>query len=279
MLLAAERVQAKPLMLAAQRFLAQSQINQNRPFKTLEHLGEAVVLARKLNDTKSATDEGFLRDLVRSLRPNVLQLGQAELLLPIAVAETILNDPNLAQDMALLQNWQHNQPDTIPPGSRPVGPLTSLSAAAMMLEHFAERHCGPSTQTEKRVKKGLLGTLSGGTEVVARRVWAVTQEELQLYQKDNQDQITQRPSLCAVLTLFGQPEVIISVSLTSSECHVRVMEQRLLPGDRLVGFITMALESIPLQSEALLSCLNSFIQRGLLVRTDKGLQYITPRPP
>jgi hypothetical protein len=121
--------------------------------------------------------------------------------------------------------------------------------------------------------------LSGATEVVERRVWAITLEELQIYQKDNQDQIAQRQTLCAVLTLFGQPEVIISVSLTSSECNVRVMEQRALPGDSLTGFFTMALESIPLQSEALLSCLNSFIQRGLFVQTGKGLQYISPKSP
>jgi len=279
MLLAAERVQAKALMLSAQRFLAQSQINQNRPFKTLEHLCRVVVLARELNDVKLATDEGFLRDLVRSLRPDVLQRSQADLLLPIAYAETILNDPNLAQDMALLRNWQHRQPSTIQPGSKPEGPLTSLSEAAMMLEHFALRHCGKATQKEKRAKKGLMRILSGATEVVERRVWAITQEELQIYQKDHQDQIAQRQTLCAVLTLFGQPEVIINVSLTSSECNVRVMEQRALPGDSLTGFFTMALESIPLQSEALLSCLNSFIQRGLFVQTDKGLQYISPKPP
>lgn len=279
MLLAAERAQAKPYMLAARRFLAQSQINQNRPFKTLEHLGQAVVLARELKDAKLAGDESLLRDLVRSMRPGVLQRGQADFLEPLVYAEATLNDPNLAQDKALLQEWQYEKPATPLAGAIPVGTLDSLSAAAMVLEHFALRHCGTPTRTDKRSKRGLMGILSGGTEVAERRVWAITQEEMQVFQKDSQGQPAQCRAPCAVLALFGQPEIIISVSLTLSECNVMVMEERPLPGMRQTGFFSTVRESIPLQSEALLSCLNSFIQRGLFVKTDKGLQYVSPKRP
>jgi hypothetical protein len=37
----------------------------------------------------------------------VLQRGQAEYLEPLVRAEAILNDPNRAQDQALLASWQH----------------------------------------------------------------------------------------------------------------------------------------------------------------------------
>ena len=279
MLRAAEGAQAKPHMLAARRFLAQSQINQNRPFKTLEHLGQAVVLARELKDAKLAGDEGLLGDLVRSMRLGVIQRGQADFLEPLVYAETVLNDPNLAQDKALLQKWQNGQPATQLPGAIPAGTLDSLPVAAMVLEHFALRHCGPPTRTEKRSKKGLIGIVSSGTEVVERRVWAITQEEMQVFQKDHQGQLAQRTAPCAVLTLFGQPEVIISVSFTSSECNVMVMEERALSGVSQTGFFSTARESIPLQSEALLSCLNSFIQRGLFIKTGKGLEYVSPKRP
>jgi hypothetical protein len=63
-------------------------------------------------------------------------------------------------------------------------------------------------------------------EVKGRHVWAITQEEMESFPKGRHDQLTQRASLCAIMTLFGKLEAIICVSLALSECTVTVMEAR-----------------------------------------------------
>lgn len=278
MYFAATQTQDKPIMLIALRFLGLSQINQKRFFKAMEHLGQIVLLGRELEDAGLAEDEKLLRDYIRDIRPCVLRHSRVDALAALVRVESIVNDPNLAQDEALLRKWQKEQPNIPRASLMPVGYLDSLSTAAMVLEYFASRHCGASIQTEKRDKKGLMGML-GGTEMARRRVWEITQEEMPLYKKNEQGQLVQYVAPSMVLTFFGQPEAIIAVSLTGSECCVMVMEERPLPGVSETGYFSTAQECIPPQSEALLSCLNTFILRGLFVKTDKGLQYVSPKRP
>lgn len=270
---AAAKAEAKPILLAARRFLAQSQINQQRPFKTLEHLGEVVLLGRELNDNSLARDEALFRDLIGRLRPGVLQRGEPPFLAPLVRAESIANDPNLKQDEALLQQWQSEQPVSQFTG----GPLNSLTEVASILQDFALRHCGAPKYTEKRAPQGWMDKLTGAAETVERRVWAISQEELQTFHKDQQGQLVPGKALCAVLSIFGQPEAIISVSLAASQCNVMVMEERMLTGTNQSGFFSVARESTGAQSELLANCLNSFIQRGLFAKTDQGLRYVSPK--
>jgi hypothetical protein len=170
----------------------------------------------------------------------------------------------------LLQKWQSERPYYQFQG----GPLNSLSEAALILQDFAMRHCGAAKRTEKRTQKGWRGKLGGATETVERQVWAITQEEMQTLEKDEHGQLVPGRAQCAVLTLFGQPEAIVCVSLASGQCTVTVLEERTMAGTDRTGFFSTARESIAAQSEILGNCLNGFIQRGLFVKTADGLCYI-----
>lgn len=276
MLTAATQAQDRPIMLAAQRFLVQSQINQQRPFKTLEHLGQAVLLGREIQDVQVGTDENLLQGLIQNMRFAVLQRGAADFLKPLVYAESIVNDPHLDQDTALLQQWQSEHPAPVLSGLGAQDSLNSLSDVATVLANFASRHCGPQVQTETRRKKGLLGLLGNATEDVEHQVWAVTQERVPILENVN-GQVIQKSVDYAILTLFGQPEAIISISLASSMCQVAVMEERTLPGVRQPGFVSVARESVPAQFDALSNLLNGFIQQGLFVKADAGLKYVSPK--
>jgi hypothetical protein len=89
--------------------------------------------------------------------------------------------------------------------------------------------------------------------------------------------LSQRLTLCAVLTLFGEPEVIITVSLAGSEANIMVLEEGAIPRMAQIGYRLAVQETIPAQAEALLTYLNGFIQQDLFLKTDQGLQYVSPK--
>ncbi|MBN2006850.1 MAG: hypothetical protein JXA21_26085 [Anaerolineae bacterium] len=82
------------------------------------------------------------------------------------------------------------------------------------------------------------------------------------------------------LAFLGELQTIIKVALEESECIVMVMEERLIPELKdapQLALFSVAVEHIPPEAEALLRCLNSFIVRGLFVKTAEGLRYVSPR--
>lgn len=273
LLLASKDAQNNPLMLEALRFLSQSEVNQNRPFKCLEYLVQSINLARELNDAKLKRDESAVRDLINMLRPDVLLRSDVHSLAILVSAAKLLNASTFAQDSQLLKKWRNEQPDKAPPNSMIVGTLTSLSDVAIVLEHFGLRQCGEPTKTVLRKKPSLSWLYSNNPEIVKQQVWAVTQENFQVFRKEVNGVTKSYNTESISLIIFGQPISIIDVSLTASECIVRVLEERAVSGTSIIGYRETEVLSIKKQANELLKCLNGLIAQGIFIQRDSGLLY------
>lgn len=103
MLAAAENGKNDNTKLKALRLLAQSYMNQNRLQMMFEYYERAIILGRKLKDSKVSTDEDILRQLISLFRSDILKSNQAKMIEILINAEAIVNDPNLANDKVLLK--------------------------------------------------------------------------------------------------------------------------------------------------------------------------------
>ncbi len=102
-------------------------------------------------------------------------------------------------------------------------------------------------------------------------------EELPVLKKDSQGNLTAAKVECATLTLFGPPEALIRVSLPGGKCEVAVMEARPVPGQSQTAYYSVAVGTIPPQTDALANSLNRLIQDGLFMKTPEGLVYTPPK--
>lgn len=266
---AAERLGDRPQMLSARRWLAQSQINQQRVFTALEHLGQLVLLGREISDPKASSDEKTLRDLIQMVRPRLISSNKAEVLQMLVSAETIAGFPSLDSDKALLAELTHNQP--IPPqaGAEPEGPLTSLDEAGYLLHRFALRHCGPP----QRTAKGLAAVFAGKTHAPERHDWDVSKQEMNLYNKDASGQLTHKSAPCMSLHFAGKPEVVVNVFLNEPACDVVLMQEMELKGTRETAFLARFQRTVDARQELVNDCLNELILEGIFVKTSAGMRY------
>lgn len=270
---ACERLDDKPQMLTARRWLAQSQVNQQRLFTALEHLGQAVLLGRELNDPNTGPDEKTLGDMFHSVRARVIATGHVEPLQMLVKAETIAGSPTLEEDSALLATQMQAQTSSLLAGAEPEGPIASLEEAGAILERFALRHCGPS----QPAPKGAAGLFSGRRAERAkspeRHAWEVTRQEMDLYRKNEHGERVHVSEPCMSLKFAGRPEVVISVFLNPPTCDVVLMQEINIPSRGDTGFTTVSRKTVQSRHELLQDCLNGLILQGLFVKTSAGLRY------
>jgi hypothetical protein len=264
MLRVAELSKTKCSVLPAYRFLALSQANQNRPFKSLEYSVKAIELGRESRDDQIKYDIKLAGKVLEILRPRVLEKGEVDFLEPLVYAESVLNDPNLARDRELLAKLSKSQPPETCPRSIPAGTMASLENVGLVLEYFARRHCGNPSRVEKQ--KGFWGALFGGLLEVEKKVWMI--DIVQVVHEREGSGIEVTEDQCMALTIHGKPNVIISVELALEGCKASFSVTDL---ERLAILSPENITVIPNSSEELLDFLNNLIVSGLLMKTDCGL--------
>ena len=124
--------------------------------------------------------------------------------------------------------------------------LNSLDVVAGVLEGFAYSHCGPG------------------------RRWKVELRQMHLFRPDGSPETFD----AALLDLCQTPQALLQVTATPTEYTVKILEERAVPGAPRPCLFDALSETIPAQADALLDLLNSFIDKGFLVKTGDQLKHV-----
>lgn len=123
--------------------------------------------------------------------------------------------------------------------------LEEIDRAARVMEQFAYAQCGPG------------------------RRWKVELKEMYRFRPHRPHEVYN----AALLDLCQVPPAFIQVTVTPAEYTVLILTEKKLPDVDRITLSTVASETIPAQADALLGILNSFVDKGILVKVGDQLRY------
>ena len=123
--------------------------------------------------------------------------------------------------------------------------LEELDKVARVMEQFAYSHCGPG------------------------RGWKVELREMYRFQPNRPPEAYN----AALLNLCQVPQAFIQVIVTPAEYTVKINVEKQLPGVDQTCLSEVTSDTIPAQADALLGLLNSFVDKGILVKLGDQLHY------
>jgi tetratricopeptide (TPR) repeat protein len=123
--------------------------------------------------------------------------------------------------------------------------LEELDRVARVMEQFAYAQCSPG-----------LG-------------WKVELREMYRFQPNRPPETYN----AALLDLCQIPQAFIQVTVTPTEYAVKINVEKRLPGIDRMCLSEVASDMIPAQVDVLLDLLNSFVDRGIIVKVGRQLRY------
>jgi hypothetical protein len=148
-----------------------------------------------------------------------------------------------------------------------------LQVAAEVLAEFAYSHCGHPGEIVEETKKSLWGLISRKVATEKFR-WIVGIDEMQIFSKNEAQEVISETQPGAVLDLQQSPETIIRITLKNSEQYLlTIMAEKRIPNFSQQTWTAMISETIPMNPVLLKEQLETFLQQGILVKENNRLRY------